>query len=182
MLQKTLEQRSNNLYKEAHPFALRTLKDWMEALRGSLGSGGGNGVGDSSARPHGNGKSSSAEPHHQHQHKHQRQRHPWELDAEDLVLGDVIGTGGYGRVFRAEYKGGAVAVKTLFTLGGGLGGADDDDLLADTASEAQVLSQLRHVNTLRFFGVSFLRREGCVAMVTELCQQDLRAWIDQPGA
>ncbi len=110
-----------------------------------------------------------------------RQRHPWELDAQDLVLGKVIGAGGYGRVFQAEYKGGAVAVKTLFSFATVADGSADD-ILADTAAEAQVLSQLRHVNTLRFFGVSYLRQEGCIAMVTELCQQDLRAWIDQPGA
>ena len=33
----------------------------------------------------------------------QRMRHPWELDALSLVLGEVIGVGSHGQVFRGLY-------------------------------------------------------------------------------
>lgn len=40
-------------------------------------------------------------------------RRSWEIEAVDLSLGEVIGEGSYGEVFRGEWEGLQVAVKTV---------------------------------------------------------------------
>jgi len=37
----------------------------------------------------------------------------WEIDFDELVMGHQLGLGGYGEVFKAEWKGTEVAVKML---------------------------------------------------------------------
>ena len=54
-------------------------------------------------------------------------------------------------------------------------------VLAETAAEAEALSRLRHENMMRFYGICFLKEQRSVAMVLELCQMDLRDWIDASG-
>ncbi len=86
-------------------------------------------------------------------------------------------------MYSGRYKGGDVAVKTLFVLPEDGSGADagagvSDRIFAQTAAEAEAMSRLRHVNVMRFYGICFLPQHHCIAMVTELCAQDLRAWID----
>ena len=146
-------------------------------------------------------------------------KHPWELQAEALSLGSVIGAGSHGQVYRGmyvelaakktrqhssvvvlglelsdgkfiavlvhlsycRYKGSEVAVKTLLILPEDTraSGALSDRIFEETASEAQALSLLRHENMMRFFGICFLQQTRTIAMVTELCKCDLRAWIDE---
>lgn len=48
-----------------------------------------------------------------------------------------------------------------------MGGAD---IFAETAAEADAMSRMHHENTLRFFGICYLRQRGAIAMVTELCE------------
>ena len=169
VLQKTLQLESNHLMKEARPFALSTIKDWIAA------------IGSSRQRDfeHIAGSSTSSI----RLHDVHAQRHPWQLDADDLELGDVIGTGSHGKVYRGRYKGGHVAVKTLIVMqdpADAGDSADMDEIYAETAAEAEALSRLRHENMMHFYGICFLSEQRAIAMVTELCSSDLRLWIDNP--
>jgi serine/threonine protein kinase len=42
-----------------------------------------------------------------------RDRDDWEIQYEELEVGDVLGTGGFGEVYRALWKGTEVAVKVM---------------------------------------------------------------------
>ena len=74
-----------------------------------------------------------------------------------MEIGAVIGTGSQGLVYKGHYNGTEVAIKTLFSLPS----ANDQDIdeeqinekYAQTASEAEALSRLHHVNMMRFFGL-----------------------------
>ena len=142
VLQKTLEQRSNNLYKEARPFALQTIKDWVETLSNANGIGIDLDTGDgfdngkqhagththtrsykrkvkATVTAHGQSAKSLAKGTTSHVQSSNsnanananasqsslamarvtsRSRHPWELDVDDLVIQDVIGSGSQGQV------------------------------------------------------------------------------------
>lgn len=39
----------------------------------------------------------------------------WQIDYADLQMGDVIGEGSFGRVYRAKWRGSDVAVKQLIS-------------------------------------------------------------------
>jgi len=175
LLQRTLELKSNALDKAAHPFALRTMQDWLATLNAA------NEVvedGDPEAilrqRRASSQFSVTLRP------IAERQKHPWELDSGDLVVGSTIGSGGFGQVFKGQYKGSNVAVKTLFEVGADID-QDASNLLQSSAAEAEALSRLRHVNMMRFYGICYLPEQNCIAMITELCDRDLRAWIDETG-
>jgi len=159
ILQKSMEARSDSLYKKANPFAYQTMKDWVQTLS-SLS----NNVALDRLTPH--------------------QRHPWELDHKTLHTGEVIGRGSHGQVYRGLYKGADVAIKVIFHLDP----MDTEDaeqraneILSETAAEADALSGLRHINVMRFFGICFMPQQHSIAMVTELCESDLRKWIDGTG-
>eukprot|EP00750_Incisomonas_marina_P018988 INCI3188.5.p1 GENE.INCI3188.5~~INCI3188.5.p1 ORF type:complete len:569 (-),score=85.43 INCI3188.5:247-1953(-) len=177
LLQKSLEMQSKNLYQEARPFDQKTIRDWVEAF-GAVQRGSGE-HGEGSALKNSSGRSllglrtlSDAA---------NRNRHPWELDASELELRSVIGSGSHGQIYRGLYKGGPVAVKTLFAIGDTESDSPEmDAVYAETAAEAEALSKLRHLNMMQFFGICFLAEQRSIAMVTELCAMDLRAWIDEP--
>ena len=168
---------SKNLYQEARPFDQKTIRDWVEAF-GAVQRGSGE-HGEGSALKNSSGRSllglrtlSDAA---------NRNRHPWELDASELELRSVIGSGSHGQIYRGLYKGGPVAVKTLFAIGDTESDSPEmDAVYAETAAEAEALSKLRHLNMMQFFGICFLAEQRSIAMVTELCAMDLRAWIDEP--
>jgi preprotein translocase subunit YajC len=42
-----------------------------------------------------------------------REKGDWEIDAEELEIGDQLGAGGYGTVYRAKWRGTEVAVKMM---------------------------------------------------------------------
>eukprot|EP00750_Incisomonas_marina_P031543 INCI8230.1.p1 GENE.INCI8230.1~~INCI8230.1.p1 ORF type:complete len:687 (+),score=98.77 INCI8230.1:138-2198(+) len=171
VMRKVLQVRSDRLYKQANPFALNTIKDWVELL----------------AEHERNRRSTSAEPllvicdssADQDLTARERPAHPWELKAAELAVGRTIGQGAHGAVFEGKYRGVAVAIKTLYSITSSV--MDGDDIFAETAAEADAMSRMHHENTLRFFGICYLPKQGAIAMVTELCEMDLRKWIDQPG-
>lgn len=73
---------------------------------------------------------------------------PYEIAWPSIRLGRVIGQGAFGRVYRAKWRGTAVAVKTLSVAGGCLA----PEVVADFRAEVAVLSLLRHPNILLFMG------------------------------
>ncbi len=77
----------------------------------------------------------------------------WEVDEADLMLGPVIGQGGFGEVREAVWRDQAVAVKTLIDMDGA--GAEATEELA---REATFLQTMIHPNIVRFFGTGTTAR------------------------
>ncbi|KAF8118205.1 hypothetical protein N665_0006s0197 [Sinapis alba] len=70
----------------------------------------------------------------------------WEIMWEDLQIGERIGIGSYGEVYRAEWNGTEVAVKKFL---------DQDfsgDALTQFRSEIEIMLRLRHPNVVLFMG------------------------------
>uniref|UniRef100_A0A914MM59 Tyrosine-protein kinase n=1 Tax=Meloidogyne incognita TaxID=6306 RepID=A0A914MM59_MELIC len=92
-------------------------------------------------------------------------REEWVLTHESVTLGEQIGAGQFGEVFKAKFKTtrGAklvVAVKTL----------RDSEAVTNQKSflsEARLMRKLRHVNVVRMFGVAVY--EHPMMIVMELC-------------
>ncbi|XVE97670.1 hypothetical protein REPUB_Repub03eG0039000 [Reevesia pubescens] len=70
----------------------------------------------------------------------------WEIPWEDLQIGERIGIGSYGEVYRADWNGTEVAVKKFL---------DQDfsgDALVQFKSEVEIMLRLRHPNVVLFMG------------------------------
>ncbi|URD89408.1 STYKc [Musa troglodytarum] len=70
----------------------------------------------------------------------------WEIPWEDIIIGERIGLGSYGEVYRADWNGTEVAVKKFL---------DQDfygDALDEFRSEVQIMRRLRHPNVVLFMG------------------------------
>ena len=78
LLQKTLEIQSKSLFKQANPFAFRTIKDWVETLAARNGQTNGS-SGKPLARTHSQRQSASAYVQLSEAHLNTN-RHPWELN------------------------------------------------------------------------------------------------------
>ena len=78
-----------------------------------------------------------------------------ELNANDVQLqaNDVLGTGGYGAVFKGVYNGNEVAIKTIFaeTTGGVI--HLPKSVIDSIRKEALIMCSLNHPNVLRVFGI-----------------------------
>ena len=84
--------------------------------------------------------------------------HEWEANASELEIGDLIGTGGYGRVHRAVWRGTEVAVKTL----------PADRMMRSAVrnfkDEINVMMRLRHPNIVLFMGACTKPPHLCIIM------------------
>ncbi|KAE8689103.1 Detected protein of confused Function [Hibiscus syriacus] len=70
----------------------------------------------------------------------------WEIPWENLQIGDRIGIGSYGEVYRADWNGTEVAVKKFL---------DQDfpgDALVQFKCEVEIMLRLRHTNVVLFMG------------------------------
>ncbi|KAE8676025.1 Detected protein of confused Function [Hibiscus syriacus] len=70
----------------------------------------------------------------------------WEIPWEDLLIGERIGIGSYGEVYKAEWNGTEVAVKKFL---------DQDfsgDALVQFKCEVEIMLRLRHPNVVLFMG------------------------------
>ena len=104
----------------------------------------------------------------------------WEVDMTDMRLGQKVGAGSYGQVFRATWRAAPVAVK-LFDKQW----ADSEELMAAVRREAALMARHRHPHVLLFMGVC--TRPPNLAIVTEFCDNGslhdvLRAKRETPEA
>jgi|GEM_PF-7044898 len=72
---------------------------------------------------------------------------------------DFIARGGFGRVYRAKWRGKAVALKILLFQGMG------PDAIQELKHEGQMMARLRHPNVIHFFGACI--EQGHYALVME---------------
>eukprot|EP00055_Hartaetosiga_balthica_P005271 m.15250 g.15250 ORF g.15250 m.15250 type:complete len:591 (+) comp4446_c0_seq1:221-1993(+) len=68
----------------------------------------------------------------------------WELKREAIKLGERLGVGNYGEVYKAEYQGKEVAVKTI---------KEDSMETEEFMKEAHVMKKLMHPNLVKLIGV-----------------------------
>ncbi|ELR13222.1 serine/threonine kinase [Acanthamoeba castellanii str. Neff] len=82
----------------------------------------------------------------------------WEIAYEELDVGDMLGRGGYGEVYKAKWKGSEVAVKVM---GAGTISKDGRERFVN---EARIMSHLRHPNVVLFMAASTKPPKMCIVM------------------
>jgi len=95
----------------------------------------------------------------------------WEIEPTTLELGDKLGEGEFGVVYRALWHGTAVAAKVLK--------ASSDIALGDFRSEIEVLRKVHHPNAVQFLGAC-TKKEPYI-LVTELMSGGSLADAMRPG-
>ncbi|XP_026380797.1 probable serine/threonine-protein kinase SIS8 isoform X1 [Papaver somniferum] len=99
----------------------------------------------------------------------------WEIPWEDMALGERIGLGSYGEVYRGDWHGTEVAVKKFL---------DQDisgDALEEFRSEVRIMKRLRHPNVVLFMGA--VTRAPNLSIVTEfLPRGSLYRLIHRPNS
>eukprot|EP00850_Spirogloea_muscicola_P001951 SM000007S20911 [mRNA] locus=s7:899401:905780:+ [translate_table: standard] len=83
----------------------------------------------------------------------------WEIPWEDIIIGDRIGLGSYGEVYRGDWHGSEVAVKKF--LEQDVQGA----ALEEFRGEVAIMKRLRHPNVVLFMGA--VTRPPHLSIVTE---------------
>lgn len=81
-----------------------------------------------------------------------------EINAMDVVMGDIIGSGYFGEVRRGLWNGTEVAIKRFYR---------DEDKKKALEREMPIISKLRHPNILSFFGVMVNDKKD-IMLITEL--------------
>ena len=95
----------------------------------------------------------------------------WVINFSSLQVGDMIGRGASGQVYRGDYSGEDVAIKRIL-----VSQWDRDAFMPSFRREAAILSRLHHPNIVRFFGVSIRPEEQNSAtffIITEFCPKSL---------
>ncbi|KAF5198725.1 Serine/threonine-protein kinase EDR1 [Thalictrum thalictroides] len=99
----------------------------------------------------------------------------WEIPWEEITLGERIGLGSYGEVYRGDWHGTEVAVKKFL---------DQDisgDALEEFRSEVRIMKRLRHPNVVLFMGA--ITRAPNLSIVTEfLPRGSLYRLIHRPNS
>eukprot|EP00033_Pygsuia_biforma_P003527 GCRY01003861.1.p1 GENE.GCRY01003861.1~~GCRY01003861.1.p1 ORF type:complete len:766 (+),score=168.79 GCRY01003861.1:243-2540(+) len=80
----------------------------------------------------------------------------WEVDFEEVELDKLIGKGGYGEVYRGNFRGTDVAVKKLLVQ------KMEKKHLREFRHEINLMSKLRHPNVVLFMGASTRPPNLCV--------------------
>ena len=87
------------------------------------------------------------------------------IDFHDIEMGDRIGGGGVGVIYKGYFNKQNVAIKTLFDARQG------DELTKEYMDELLVMSQVKHSNIVKFLGASMIPPNLCFIM--ELCDNSL---------
>ena len=85
-------------------------------------------------------------------------QYPIEIPSDDVQLGEVIGIGGFGKVYKATYKGEDVAVKMARHTS-----YDTVKAISEVLSEAEKFVHLAHENICVLVGVCLVK-EVCLVM------------------
>lgn len=105
----------------------------------------------------------------------------WEVDFDEMTLGECIGRGAFSEMRRAEWRGTPVACKVLRITGagdsaggggvsgGGVGGGGGggESSVREFHDEVTTLSKLRHPNIVLFMGACVRPPRMCI--ITEFC-------------
>jgi 5'-nucleotidase/UDP-sugar diphosphatase len=82
----------------------------------------------------------------------------WLIDFEELEIGDLLGRGGYGEVYRGNWKGTGVAVKTINSA------HITRAMRQSFVEETSIMSRLRHPNVVLFMAASTKPPLLCIVM------------------
>ncbi|XP_019727836.1 mitogen-activated protein kinase kinase kinase 9 isoform X1 [Hippocampus comes] len=86
--------------------------------------------------------------------------HLLEIDFSELALEEIIGVGGFGKVFRAVWRGAEVAVKAARQDPD----EDEEQTLASVRQEAKLFAMLEHANVMALLGVCLSLPNLCLVM------------------
>eukprot|EP00750_Incisomonas_marina_P023281 INCI5025.6.p1 GENE.INCI5025.6~~INCI5025.6.p1 ORF type:complete len:1135 (+),score=208.66 INCI5025.6:423-3827(+) len=100
----------------------------------------------------------------------------WAIPASDVRLQSKIAAGASGAVWRATYRGRAIAAKQLFS-----NAAEAMDV-TELAHEVAVLGQLAHKHIVKFLGLCTQHDAvlgAQVYIIQEFCPSNLRSWMEE---
>ncbi|KAM3595209.1 uncharacterized protein V6R79_020088 [Siganus canaliculatus] len=86
--------------------------------------------------------------------------HLLEIDFSELTLEEIIGVGGFGKVYRAVWQGSEVAVKAARRDPD----EDPEQTLESVRQEAKLFAMLNHPNIMALLGVCLLEPNLCLVM------------------
>ncbi|QTF49773.1 putative serine/threonine-protein kinase/receptor [Acanthamoeba polyphaga mimivirus] len=82
----------------------------------------------------------------------------WEIDFSELEIGETLGTGGYGEVYKSIWKGTEVAVKLISSK------HVSKDMERSFFEEVKIMTSLRHPNVVLFMAASTKSPNMCIVM------------------
>jgi serine/threonine protein kinase len=78
------------------------------------------------------------------------------IESKDITLGSIVlGTGGSGKVVRAQYERRVIAVKCP---------RPETADIRNFLSEAQIMNQVKHPNIVQFIGITLINENVCILM------------------
>ncbi|PRP83700.1 putative leucine-rich repeat receptor-like protein kinase [Planoprotostelium fungivorum] len=85
-----------------------------------------------------------------------------QIDVRDLYIGEQLGAGASGVVYRGRWRSSDVAVKSFY--------ADDENRTEECMREVDIMKTLRpHVNVVQYLGVCISETDSTLFIVTQLC-------------
>jgi serine/threonine protein kinase len=82
----------------------------------------------------------------------------WEIEYDELEVGEQLGAGGYGEVHKATWKGTEVAVKVMASE------RITKEMEKSFKDEVRVMTALRHPNVVLFMAASTKAPKMCIVM------------------
>lgn len=86
--------------------------------------------------------------------------HPELLEPSELQFGQVLGSGGFGAVYKGMYRGEEVAIKKLHPMDGQITQLQMEEFKKEVAN----LQALRHERLVRFIGAAFVKPSLCLVL------------------
>ncbi len=93
--------------------------------------------------------------------KRSKRHEDWMIDYDQIEFGESIGTGGFGEVRKAVWRGTEVAVKTIASESAA---AMSHEMRNKFMDEVRIMTALRHPNIVLFMGASTKAPHMCIVM------------------